>query len=68
MIETIYSISLFFLEISLGLVLINHISILQPYSITIILCIIVYKILLEYYMHVYKPKHKKMFDVKKNDL
>lgn len=49
----------FFLEISLWLTLINHVSALHPYSTLIISSIIVYKILLEYYLHVYKVKHKK---------
>lgn len=44
----------FFLEICLGLVVINYFSILDNYKEFIILGIIIYKIIQEYYLHVKK--------------
>ena len=49
----------FFLEISLGLVLVHQFASLQRYTAFIMLGLVVYKLSLEYYMHVLKPRHKK---------
>ena len=49
----------FFLEISLGLVLVHQFASLQRYMAFIMLGIVVYKLALEYYMHVLKPCRKK---------
>ncbi len=48
----------FFLEISLGLMVINHFPNLKKFKVFMISNIIVYKILLEYYLHVYKTNKK----------
>ena len=44
----------FFLEICLGLVVINHFPILKNYKEIILITIVIYKIILEYYLHIYK--------------
>ena len=44
----------FFLEISLGLMLINKLKILENYKKIIIFIIIILKIMQEYYLHIYK--------------
>jgi hypothetical protein len=44
----------FFLEICLGLVVINYFPILKNYKEIILITIIIYKIILEYYLHIYK--------------
>jgi len=44
----------FFLEICLGLIVINNYPILKNYKNTIIIAIVLYKFLLEYYLHIYK--------------
>ena len=46
----------FFLEISLGLVLINKFKILDNYKTIIISAIIILKIMQEYYLHVYRNR------------
>ena len=48
----------FFLEICLGLMIINYYPILKNYEITIILFIILYKIVQEYFLHVHKIQIK----------
>ena len=48
----------FFLEICLGLMIINYYPILKNYEITIILFIILYKIVQEYILHVHKIQIK----------
>ena len=47
-----------FLEICLGLMIINYYPILKNYEITIILFIILYKIVQEYFLHVHKIQIK----------
>ena len=44
----------FFLEICFGLVLINNFLILKNYKEFILISIVIYKIILEYYLHIYK--------------
>ena len=44
----------FFLEICLGLMVINYFPMLKKFKVIIILIIIIYKIILEYYLHIYK--------------
>jgi hypothetical protein len=49
----------FFLEICLGLMIINYYPILDNFKIIIILFIIILKIIQEYYLHIYKNKISK---------
>lgn len=49
----------FFLEICLGVMVINHFPILNKFKVNIFLFIIIYKIILEYYLHIYKNKNTK---------
>lgn len=58
----------FFLEISLGLVLIHQFASLQRYTTFILLCIVVYKLSLEYFMHVFAPRHRKNIECIKSCL
>ena len=44
----------FFLEICFGLVLINNFLILKNYKEIILIVIVIYKLILEYYLHIYK--------------
>ena len=44
----------FFLEISLSLMFINQFSILEKFKIIIIIIIIIFKLIQEYYLHIYK--------------
>lgn len=46
----------FFLEICLGLFIINDFPRLTKYKGYIVICIIIYKIIQEYYLHIYKVK------------
>ena len=47
----------FFLEICLGLMFINYFPIVKKFKKTILFMIIIYKFMLEYYLHIYKnPK------------
>ena len=43
----------FFLEICLGLVVINHYPMLKNYKEIILITIVIYKIIAEYYLHIY---------------
>lgn len=49
----------FFLEICLGLMVINHFPMFKKFKEIIILIIIIYKIILEYYLHIYKDTKNK---------
>ena len=53
----------FFLEICLGLMVINYFSNLKNFKVIIILIIIIYKIILEYYLHFHKIKNNFIFKI-----
>ena len=48
----------FFLEICLVLMVINYFPMLKKFKVIIILIIIIYKIIVEYYLHIYKNTKK----------
>lgn len=51
----------FFLEITFGIILIKDIPEFNNYKWIIIINIIIYKILMEYYLHIYKPSQDKYY-------
>lgn len=44
----------FFLEISLGLMIINYFQMLKKFKVIIFLIIVIYKIIQEYYLHIFR--------------
>lgn len=51
----------FFLEICLGLMVINYFPNLKNFNVIIISIVIIYKIILEYYLHFHEPKNNSKF-------